>query len=67
MSAGGVELAGHDAGYLQAVWLIASGLGAALLVALMAVYRRARSRRDLEEAEAVIAADEAEALTRPEQ
>jgi hypothetical protein len=59
MSPGGVELAGHDAGYLQAVWLVASGLGVAMLVALVAVYRRARGRRDLEEAEAVIAADEA--------
>jgi hypothetical protein len=59
MSAGGLELAGHDAGYLQAVWLIASCLGVAMLVAFVAVYRRARTRRELEEAEAVIAADEA--------
>jgi predicted histidine transporter YuiF (NhaC family) len=59
MSPGGVELAGHDAGYLQAVWLVASGMGAGLLVALVAVYRRARAQRDLEEAEAVLAADEA--------
>jgi hypothetical protein len=58
MSTGGVELAGHDAGYLQAVWLVACGLGAAMMVALVAVYRRARARRDLEEAEAVLAAEE---------
>lgn len=54
-------LAGHDAGYLDAVWWIASGLGVAILVALIAVYRRARGRRDLEEAEAVIAADDGRA------
>jgi hypothetical protein len=59
MTTGGVELAGHDAGYLNAVWLIACGLGAAMLTGLVAIYRRARTRRDLEEAEAVIAADEA--------
>jgi hypothetical protein len=61
MIASGAELAGHDAGYLQAVWLVASGLGIAILVALVAVYRRARARRDLEEAEAVIEASEREA------
>ena len=54
------HLAGHDAEYLHAVWLVASGLGLALVVALGAVYRRARTRRDLEEAEAVLAAHDAD-------
>lgn len=50
-------LAGHDAGYLHVVWAVASGLGALVALALYAVYRRARARRELEEAEAILAAD----------
>jgi len=49
------QLAGHDAAYASVVWLVASGLGALAVVALYGVYRRARARRELEDAEAVIA------------
>jgi len=54
---GATGLAGHTAQHTHLVWLVASGLGAALLVALAMVYRRARSRRELEEAERVLAED----------
>ncbi len=37
------------------VWVVASAIGAALLVVLGIVYRRARAQRDLEEAERLIA------------
>lgn len=48
-------LGGHSASYTHAVWVVASLIGAALLVALGIVYRRARSAHELEEAERVIA------------
>jgi len=48
-------LAGHTADHTQLVWLVASLLGAALLAVLAVVYRRARSQRELEDAERVIA------------
>jgi len=48
-------LAGHSADYTQLVWIVASLLGAAILAALAIAYRRARSQRELEEAERVIA------------
>nr|HEX4316513.1 hypothetical protein [Kofleriaceae bacterium] len=60
MTPGGVALAGHDAAYLRAVWLVASALGLALILALGVIYRRARGRRELEEAEAVLAAHDAD-------
>ncbi len=47
-------LAGHSAGYTQLVWIVASLFGAAILAALAIAYRRARSQRELEEAERVI-------------
>ena len=52
-----IGLAGHTAQHTHLVWLVASGLGAALLLALAILYRRARSRRELEEAERVLAED----------
>jgi hypothetical protein len=45
-------LAGHDT---RTVWLVASAFGALALGALLAIYRQARRRRELEEAEAVLA------------
>jgi len=48
-------LAGHDAHYVQLVWLVASAFGAAALVALVVIYRRAARRHELEEAERTIA------------
>jgi len=39
------------------LWAIASALGGGVLVALAIAYRRALARRELEEAEAVIAAE----------
>jgi len=51
-------LGGHDPAYVRAVWLVASAFGAAALVVLVALYRRARNRADLEEAERVLAEDD---------
>lgn len=51
-------LAGHDASYLRAVWLVASGVGAVALAVLVALYRRARNRAELDEAERVLAEEE---------
>ncbi|MBA2540176.1 MAG: hypothetical protein H0V17_11115 [Deltaproteobacteria bacterium] len=42
------------------LWLVASSLGATVLVVLAIVYRRAAARRELELAEAAIEADYAE-------
>ena len=50
-------LAGHDASYVRAVWLVASLVGAAALVVLVVLYRRLRSRADLEEAERILSED----------
>lgn len=48
-------LGGHDADHTQLVWIVASLFGALLLAVLVFVYRRARSQRELEDAERVIA------------
>jgi hypothetical protein len=48
-------LAGHDPSYVRAVWLVASAFGALALVVLVALYRRARVRAELDEAERVLA------------
>jgi integral membrane sensor domain MASE1 len=48
-------LAGHDPAYIRAVWLVASAIGALVLVALVVVYRRAVRRAEIEHAEQVIA------------
>ena len=48
-------LAGHDAHYVHTLWLVASGLGIAALVVLALVYRRLRTRAELELAERTIA------------
>lgn len=48
-------LGGHTADATRLVWIVASAIGAALLVVLAIVYRRARTQRELEEAERLIA------------
>jgi hypothetical protein len=48
-------LGGHDPGYVQMVWLVASAIGVLVLVALVVLYRRAVRRAELEVAERVIA------------
>lgn len=48
-------LGGHDASYVRAVWLVATAVGALALVVLVALYRRARARAELDEAERVLA------------
>jgi hypothetical protein len=50
-------LAGHDAGYVRAVWLVASLVGALALAVLVVLYRRLRARADLEEAERILRED----------
>jgi hypothetical protein len=54
-----VSLAGHDAQYLHAVWLVASLCGVAVLASLAAVYRRASRRAEAEEVERILEEDEA--------
>jgi hypothetical protein len=51
-------LAHHDASYLRAVWLVASAVGAVALAVLVVLYRRARNRAELDEAERVLAEDD---------
>ena len=48
-------LGGNDADHTQLVWLVASMFGALILAVLFVAYRRARSQRELEDAERVIA------------
>ncbi len=48
-------LAGHSESYLQLVWIVASVIGAAIVIALVIAYRHARAQRELEDAERVIA------------
>ena len=48
-------LAGHDSAYVRAVWVVASALGACVLIVLAVAYRRARSRAEVEIAEQLIA------------
>ncbi len=47
-------LAGHDHHHVQLVWLVASAFGIAALVALIAIYRRATRRYEIEQADQVI-------------
>lgn len=47
-------LGGNTAEATRTVWIIASAIGAILLVFLGILYRRARAQRDLEEAERLI-------------
>lgn len=51
-------LAGHDAYYVRTVWLLASAVGALALAVLGLLYRRARARAELDEAERVLAEDD---------
>lgn len=48
-------LGGHDHHYVRLVWIVASAFGIAALVALVAIYRRAARRHELEQAERIIA------------
>jgi cbb3-type cytochrome oxidase subunit 3 len=48
-------LGGHDASYVRAVWLACSAVGALALGVLAWLYRRARMRAELDEAERVLA------------
>ena len=48
-------LGGHELSYIRIVWLVASVFGAAALVTLVVLYRRAVRRVELEHAERVIA------------
>ncbi|MBV8757153.1 MAG: hypothetical protein JO257_07765 [Deltaproteobacteria bacterium] len=50
-------LAGHDASYVRAVWLVATAVGALALVVLVVLYRRLRARAELEEAERILGED----------
>jgi hypothetical protein len=50
-------LGGHDEHYIRLVWLIASAIGAAAIIALVVIYRRAARRHELEEAERILADD----------
>lgn len=52
-------LAGHDASYLHAVWLVASAVAVAVIVAGVVIYRRARRAARLEEIERIIAEHDA--------
>jgi hypothetical protein len=47
-------LGGNTAEATRLVWIVATGIGIALLAVLAIVYRRARAQRDLEEAERLI-------------
>lgn len=51
-------LGGHDHAYVRVVWLVASAVGVACLVALVTIYRRAFRRHELEQAERNIADDD---------
>ena len=51
-------LGGHDAGYLQVVWIVASAIGISVIAGLWVVYRRAARRHELEEAERILAEDD---------
>lgn len=51
-------LANHDVEYVRFVWLVASVFGAAALVTLGLIYRSARQRHEIEEAERVIREDD---------
>ena len=48
-------LGGHRAGYTHAVWLVASLIGACVLVVLGLIYRRARAAAEVEDADRIIA------------
>ncbi len=58
-------LAGHSADYTQAVWIVASLIGLALLAVIGVIYRRARAATELEEAERLIAESFAEESAGP--
>ncbi|CAN5347699.1 hypothetical protein BH11MYX1_BH11MYX1_27400 [soil metagenome] len=62
-----MTLAGHSAHYLQVLWGIATALGGAVILALVAVYRWATREAEAEEVERILAddADDNELRPRP--
>ncbi len=53
-----MSLAGHSAHYLQVMWGIATAIGGAVILALVAVYRWAVRAAEAEEVERILAEDE---------
>ncbi len=51
-------LGGHDAHYIHLVWVVVSAIGAAAIVALVVIYRRAARRDELDEAERILSEDD---------
>lgn len=51
-------LGGHDPSYLRLIWIVASLCGLAALAILVIVYRHAKDRAELEQAEQVLADDD---------
>lgn len=52
-------LGGHDPAYLRLLWIVVSLCGLTALAILVVVYRHAKERAEVEQAERVIAEDEA--------
>ncbi len=52
-------LGGHDDDYVRIVWVVAAAFGLLATLALAILYRRASRQRDLEEAERILAEDDA--------
>ena len=52
-------LGGHDPSYVHAVWIVASLIGMFAIGGLFIIYRRAARRHELEEAERILAEDDA--------
>jgi hypothetical protein len=52
------ELGGHDPAYLRLLWIVVSLCGLTAIAILVVVYRHAKERAELEQAEQIIAEDE---------
>lgn len=52
-------LGGHDPAYLRLLWIVVSLCGLTALAILVVIYRHAKERAEVEQAERVIAEDEA--------
>jgi len=53
-----MSLAGHSAHYLQVTWGVATAIGGAVILALVAVYRWATREVEAEDVERILAEDE---------
>ncbi|NVB76836.1 MAG: hypothetical protein HOV81_00440 [Kofleriaceae bacterium] len=51
-------LAGHDPAYLRLLWIVVSLCGITAVAILVVVYRHAKDRAELEQAEQILAEDE---------